>query len=59
MNTFTELIESKGVEKGSVRWNNLRTEYQWHLENPGKQWGFVWNATFGFHDSPPEGLPLE
>ena len=37
MNTFTELIESKGVEKGSIRWNNLRTEYKWHLENPGKQ----------------------
>lgn len=59
MKTFTEVIEARGVERDSVRWNNLRMEYEWHLENPGKKWGWIWNCSFGFHDYPPNDLPLE
>ena len=57
--TFTQVIEARGVERGSVRWQNLRTEYQFHLDNPGKQWGFVWHASFGCGYDPPNDLPLE
>ena len=59
LKTFTEVIEARGVEKGSVRWNNLRTEYEYHLEKPHKQWGWIWHATFGLGDDPPNDLPLE
>ena len=59
MTTFTQVIEARGVERGSVRWENLRMEYQFHLKNPGKQWGFVWHASFGCGDDPPDDLTLE
>lgn len=59
--TFTEIIEEMGVKAGSVRWQNLRTEYQWHLDNPNRQWGWVWHASFGLGNDPPTDLdiPLE
>lgn len=59
LKTFTEVIEARGVERNSIRWNNLRMEYQFHLDNPNRQWGFIWNASFGPGDEPPYGLPLE
>ena len=58
--TFTELIEARGIKRGSILWENLRMEYAYHLEYPGRQWGVIWHAAFGFGgvNSPPYDLPL-